>query len=285
MVSSPRTESAPLRWRVLALLGWSCALLLALAACGGGGDLPDDVVAQFAVDNNAIADLTNEGDERIRTADLLDAVGRARSAGTDLRVVIAASDGELVPPQDVVARYGGTALSFKANSTTFEVYSDDISDAQLFEATRPASEQATISGSAGAFVAYLQRQGIQANGFDWTRLLYVALVLALLFMLWQLWRFLNARKRRAKRKAEFMSRRSTLTEWGGQLRGEVVSLHQAIPLDDTSARSTLDEVAVFAQSIEAKVADATNIGELDAAEMRIGRSFIKLRELRKSLTS
>jgi len=110
------------------------------------------------------------------------------------------------------------------------------------------------------------------------------LIPAALFMLWGAWTYFQARKRRLKRQSEFDSRKKVLSDWAAQLGPEVESLRAGVVASsDDTAQQSWHEAREFVTKIVPTVDGAHTIGELDAAEMRIGRVAIKLRDLRRSL--
>ena len=261
-------------------------VILLAAACTETGAIPAAVVQQLDLENNSVADLTEPGAEQVPRLDLLRAANRARGLGTELRFVIAGVDDELVSASAVVARYGGTVLSYKANDSAFEVASKDIHSDQIDQAIVPAGQSSDIGSSANAFVDVLERDGLRSPGRDWWPVLAaLMLAAALVFLPIQAFRFWKARKRAAKRRRDFEERKAILRDWAAQVAPEVEALEGSVALDGDAARTTLNEVREFADIIVAKVDDASSSGDLDAAEMRIGRTHIKLRDLRAGLAA
>lgn len=261
------------------------ALALLLASCGSDATpLDAEVARQFDVADTSLADLSGASIEAVPTDALFAAVAAAREAGTNLRVVVSASDGELISAGAVVDRYGGTAISYQANQDGFEAASRDMSGAQLDRAVAAARSQVDIGESTAAFVDVIATEGIEALDRSFARTaLLLLLIPAALFMLSGAWSYFQARKRRIKRERDFLQRRTVLRDWAAQLGPEIQALAPATASADPSARTTLDEASTFVNSIGPKLDAARSLGELDAAEMRIGRVAIKLRELRRAL--
>ena len=145
------------RGRVANVVWVLVALVLVAGGCGQSSSaLPDEVVAQFDIENNLIADVSNgQGIERVSSADLLDVIARADQAGTELRIVVAAPDGEFVSAESVVNRYGGSALAYQIDRNGFDAASRDLTGAQLNEAVE-AAVNGRIADSASAFVGVLE---------------------------------------------------------------------------------------------------------------------------------
>ena len=99
------------------------------------------------------------------------------------------------------------------------------------------------------------------------------------------WSYLQARKRRLRRHYQFVNRKAVLIDWAGQLGPEVESLRPIVAASpDNAAQRTWHDSREFVSSISTALAAATTVGELDVAEMRVGRTAIKLRNLRSSLS-
>jgi hypothetical protein len=261
-------------------------VLVLATACSESETIPGEVVEQLDLAGNKIADLTEPGDEEVPRLELLRASNRASLLGTDLRFVIAGAEDELVSASAVVAVYGGTVLSYKANDTAFEAASNDIRAEQIDAAMIPAGQSGDLGASANAFVDLLEEQGIQSPGRAWwPAILATMLVISLLFLLYQAYRLWRARQRRAKRRRDFVERKAVLRDWAERLAPEVEALEEPVAAAGESARQTLEEAREFSGRIVAKVDEATSPGDLDAAEMRIGRTHIKLRDLRRDLAN
>ncbi len=264
-------------------------LFVALAIVAGCSDsdepLADEVIAQLDVANNAVADLTGDRSEEVPRNELMQAVLRAQSAGTTLRIVVAPSDGELVSAKSVVDRYGGTAISYQADQTGFEGASRDMSGSQLNRAVDAAKADFDMGESAAAFVDVIETEGLDPKGRTLARTLWLLLLIpAAVFMLSGAWSYLQARKRRVKRHAAFSDRKAVLSDWATQLGPEVESLRSAVgSSSDDNAKRIWHESQEFVSGIGPTLDAAANVGELDVAEMRIGRTAIKLRDLRRSL--
>lgn len=275
------------RLRRAAQLGLSLsALVLLLASCSDSAKpLDEQVSTQFGIANNAIADLTAEGSHDVPADELRGSVERAHAAGTTLRIVVSAPDTDIVSAKTVVDRYGGTALSYQAVGAAFEAASSDMSADQLNRAINAAKVEFDIGDSASAFVSVIESESLVAPGRTFARTAVLLLLIpAALFMLSGAWSYMQARKRRLKRHTVLVERQAVLTDWASQLHPAVESLRTLVASSsDDAAQTTWHETQQFVYSISASLATATNVGELDAAEMRIGRTAIKLRDLRRSL--
>lgn len=262
-------------------------VLLLLSSCSETADpLPDAVIAQLDIANNSIADLTADGGDDVPANELRQSVLRAQGAGTTLRIVVAAPDGEFVSAKSVVDRYGGTAISYQADRAAFEGASRDMSVSQLDRAVDAAKVEFDIGESAAAFVSVIESEGLDERDTTFARnaLLWL-LIPAALFMLSGAWSYLQARKRRLKRHNDFVERKAVLSDWAAQLGPEVESLRPIVAASsDDAAQTTWHDSKEFVSSISQALNGATSVGELDAAEMRIGRAAIKLRDLRSSLS-
>ena len=262
------------------------ALIALLTSCSESAEpLSDDVIGLFDIQNNAIADLTDDSGEDVPRNELMQSVLRAKEAGTNLRIVVAPADGEFVSAKSVVDRYGGTAISYQADRTSFEGASRDMSGSQLDRAVDAAKVEFDMGDSAAAFVNVIESEGLDARGSSGARkVLLFLLIPAALFMLSGAWSYLKARKRRQKRHEEFVARKNVLADWAAQLGPEVESLRPLVAASpDDGAQRIWHDSQEFVASIESTVQSATTAGELDVAEMRIGRTAIKLRDLRRSL--
>lgn len=262
------------------------AVLGLLSSCSDSAEpLSEDVIALFDVANNAIADLSPEGSEDVPRNQMMQSVLRAKEAGTNLRIVVASPDGEFVSAKSVVDRYGGTAIAYQADRTNFEGASRDISGSQLNRAVDAAKVELDMGQSAAAFVGVLESEGLEAPGRSSGRTaLLILLAVAAIFMLSGAWSYLRARRRRQKRHDDFVSRKTVLTDWASQLSPEVEALRPMVAASpDDGAQQVWHDSQEFVSSIVPTLDAATTAGELDVAEMRIGRTAIKLRDLRRSL--
>ena len=282
-MNNPSTVQ-PLRHSGRSRLPAALALLvLFVVSCSDSASIPGAVADQFDR-NGSIADLTQAGQEDVPRVELLQATSRARELGTELRIVIAGVDDELVSASAIVSRYGGTALSYKANDTRFEAASEDIHSDLIDQAIGPAGESGDLGASANAFVDVLEAEGLRSPGRRWWPPVAIALLAAsLAFVAIQAFRLVRARKQANKRRADFDNRKQVLRDWAERLAPEVDALASRASNGGESAQQTLHEALDFSTRIVAKVDEATTMGDLDAAEMRLGRNYIKLRDLRAEL--
>lgn len=277
------------RLRRAAQLGLSplaLALVLLVAGCSDSAEpLDRQAAAQFDIANNAIADLTAAGADDVPANELRGSVTRAQVAGTRLRVVVSAPETGIVSAKAVVDRYGGTALSYQVGGAAFEAASRDMSAEHLDRAINAAKVEFDIGDSAAAFVSVIESDGIAASGRTFARTaLLLLLIPAALFMLSGAWSYMQGRRSRLKRNNAFTQRKAVLTDWALQLDPEVESLRPLVASSsNNAAQITWDEAQQFVHSISTTLAMASNIDELDAAEKHIGRTAIKLRDLRRSL--
>lgn len=278
------------------------AVVLALfTGCSQAPPLDIEVAKLLAVQNNSIADLSSapsdgessesssrqrsspQSSEKVDVADLLRAVNLARTIGTDLRIVIVSADAELVDPAGVVSRFGGTALSFKANENLFQAASADIASDQVIEAVNAARSASSIEDSAEMFVNYLHREGIQRQTSPVLFIVAaVAAALAAVFFLYQMLRFIKARKRSAKNQKRFNERKASLHQWAIALRTELDKDFEAAQ-KRAGTLASWHELDEFCHRIIPKTANASTQADLDAGEMQLGRAYIKLREMRERL--
>lgn len=262
------------------------ALVGLLASCSESAEpLPEPVTAQLDIANNAIADLTADGGDDVPANELRRSIARAQTAGTTLRVVVSGPEADVVSAKSVVDRYGGTALSYQAGGSAFEAASRDMSADQLERAIDAAKVEFDIGESASAFVSVFETEGLEPLGRTFARTaLLLLLIPAALFMLSGAWSYMQARKRRMKRHNDFVERKAVLTDWAAQLGPEVESLRPLVAASpDDAAQRTWHDSQQFVDSISTTLATASGVSDLDAAEMRIGRTAIKLRDLRRSL--
>lgn len=256
---------------------------MSFSACGSDAALPDSVTRQLDIPNNSIAVVSDSVSEDVPRIDLLQATSRARALGTELRFVIAGDTDELVDAQAVADRYGGTVLSYKSGDPRFTA-SGEMAIEQRDRAIAAASGEADIGASALAFVRQLEEDGgIQAasNGVPWW--IWVLLAVAVAFVLWQLRSYLSARKRAARRRENFAHRQDILRDWAQRLGPEVDVVQPHYARLGVDGRRMLEESRSLIESVVPAVADASSLGELDASEIRIARTAIKLRTLRQQL--
>lgn len=263
-------------------------LALVATACGGSGEqVPAEVAALFDIENNAIADLTSDGEGVPRSA-FIESVLRAQEEGTAMRIAVAPPDGDFISAKAIVDQYGGTALSYQLDGTAFEGASRDMTAEQLDRAVDAAKLHPELAASAEAFVDAIAAEGLDRAEPTFSRnTLLALLVLAAAFMLMSAWSYLKARQRRdrrERREREFVERKALLTDWASQLRPELESLRSPVAASpDAAAQTTWHQVHDFVNSVRGTLEAANSQGELDMAEMRIGRMAIKLRDLRRSL--
>ncbi len=273
------TRSRRARFVLILLAG----LTLLLPACGSDVVLPDAVTRQLDIPNNSVATVSDSITEEIPLSDLLRATSLARDLGTDLRFVIAGDTDELVDAQAVADRYGGTVLSYKSGDPRFTA-SGEMSNDQLNRAIAAASGEPDMGASALAFVAQLEADGgIQPGASSVPWWIWVLLAVAIVFVLWQLRAYLSARKRAARRREHFAHRKDILRDWAQRLGPEVDAVQPHYARLDPERRRVLDESRQLIESVIPAVADASSLGELDASEIRIARTAIKLRSLRVHL--
>lgn len=267
--------------------GLGIALLLLLGACSGGADsLDSEAARQFDIDNNLVADLTPETAEQVPLDRLVAAAGRSQLAGTTLRIVVAAPDGEFVSARSVVDRYGGTAIAYQADRSTFEGASRDLSAAQLDRAIDAAKVQLDMGTSAEAFVAVLEAEGVEpartSSAVNW--LLAALVVAAALFMLSGAWSFWSARKRRIRRQKAFVERKAMLHDWATQLPPELESLRALVVASpDAASQDTWHVARETVGKISSALSTAQSAADLDLAEMDISRTAMRLRDLRRAV--
>lgn len=283
------SQLLPPKRRRGALLGLFVTFLLLLSGCGGSSSSLDaEAERQLEIADNGVADLAGDlGTEQVPTERLRQIISRAEEAGTDLRIVVAAPDGEFISAKAVVDRFGGTAIAYQADRTGFEGASRDLSAEQLDEAVNAAKVELDIGDSADAFVSVLERDGVESRTTSGARPVLLALLIpAALFMLWGAYSYFRARKRRIRRQVTFDQRKAVLLDWADQLRPQLDDLGpMVVASPDLAAQKTWHESNDFVSSIMPVLSEARTIGELDAAEMRISRTAIKLRDLRSSLTA
>jgi len=264
-------------------------VLLGLSGAACSSDpvpLADEVTRQLDIPNESIAVIGVDDGELVRRIDLARSVAIAEELGTQLRIVVSGPEDQLVPAQGVVDRYGGTALTYKSDGGTFTTASRNMNGGQLDRARSAAEQADSIGGSALAFVQVLQGEGIQAGGTSLGRwLVLLLLAAAFLFVLTQLRAYLKARKRAKRRRADFASRSEVLRDWAQQLEPQVEEVQAQRSRLDRAGLTALKESSAFVAGVVETIDGATSIGELDAAEIRIARTAIKLRNLRQQISA
>lgn len=260
-------------------------LTLVGTACSPSTEpLDADVARQLDEAGVQIADLTGGLGVAVPIESLEETIDAAQAAGTNLRIVVASPDGELITAKSVVDRYGGTALSYQAQQRSFEAASRDMSAAQFDRAVAAARLDLDIGDSAASFVDVIEAEGLMERGNSIARTAALLIGIPFLgFLLLGAWSFAQERKREGRRRQELVERQGELRTWAAQLTPEIDALAPSAARADAEARRVIDDCARFASTIRGKIDTATSLGELDAAEMRIGRTAIRLRELRKSL--
>jgi len=88
-----------------------------------------------------------------------------------------------------------------------------------------------------------------------------------------------------KRRTDFVERKLMLPNWASQLNPEDRSSRPLVASAyNNAAQMAWYETQQFVHSISTMLATAGSVGELDAVEMRFGRTAVKLWDLRRSLT-
>lgn len=254
-----------------------------MTACGSTATLPDAVTRQLDIPNNPIATLSESTSEEIPRLDLLQATARARSIGTELRFVVAGDNDELVNAKDVADRYGGTVLSYKSGDTDFAAASRSMDNDQLNRAIAAAGTESDMGASALAFVRLLEDEGIQAQRASVSPWIWLLLAFAAAFVIYQLLNYLRARKRAARRREKFQERKDILADWANRLVPEIDAVSPYAARLDANGQRMLTEARDQVGNVVPALANATSLGELDASEIRIARTAIKLRSLRMTL--
>lgn len=272
--------------RFFASLRASFFVLLAVVVAGcaqSGPELSAQVAERLDTASNAIADFTDGTTEVVPRDSLLQTVNRARQAGTELRVVVAGAGDEFVSAEAVVNRYGGTAITYQAGATRFEGASRDVNSDQLGRAVAAAKQNFDIGESAAAFVGVIEAEGVQAREQNaLVRNVWWLVIPAAAFMCWAAYSYWTARSRRVKRQTEFSNRKQVLLDWAAQLRPELEALRPVVGTSpDEASRAMWQESQEFVTSVEPTLHGARTAGELDVAEMRISRTAIRLRDLRR----
>lgn len=263
------------------------ALAVFLPACGGSGDpVPDDVVRALDIPNNTMAIVGESMSEEVPQSEMLAAAARARDLGAELRFVVSGDDRELVNAKSVADRYGGIVLSYKTGSPSF-LAGGNISDDQLGRAVQAAGVESDMGASAQAFVDVLEADGeieTRGRGLGGVPLwIWALLAVAIIFVLWQLRNYLAARRRAERRQAKFAERQALLADWAQRLAPEVETVRPHYSRLDATGRTMLDESGSFVNTVGSTIEGASSLAELDAAEIRIARTAIKLRTLRQTL--
>ena len=282
-VSAPNapahTRIEPL-WRALAII---VAIVVAGAGCGGsGGDVPADVAAQLDVPDETLAVLGDSSAERIPRIELREATVLADALDAELRIVVAGDGQDLVDAEAVADAYGGTVLSYKAGDVAFQAASTELETEQLNRATAAAGDERDMGASALAFVDVLEDEGPEFKSTSLTTvLLWVLFIVAALFVLWQALAYWRARKRAARRRRQFEERQRILADWADRLVPEIEQVAEQQGRLDATGRRTLDDTIAQVGAAREGIAGATSLGDLDANEIRIARSAMKLRSLRQ----
>ena len=173
--------------------------------------------------------------------------------------------------------------AYQIDRNGFDAASRDLTGAQLNEAVE-AAVNGRIADSASAFVGVLETIDMSSARSSNRAWLLWLLVPSAAFMLWGAWSYFQARNRRIKRRAGFDERKWILADWASQLGPELESLRPLVATSlDPENQRRWNESDETVRKVVPALESATSIGELDAAEIRIGRTAIKLRDLRASL--
>ncbi len=269
---------------LLAAVSLAAALLAAALLVGcGSHQLADEVRQALDSGNGRIADLRDGDAELVDLGAVLAASERADVVGTRLRVVIVDAESDLIDARSLTDAFGGTALSYRANGSQFEAASADASIDQLAEAMTVAAERSTVHASVGAFVDVLQTQGLEPPKRNvWISVVLAVCALSVVFVIWQVLRFVKARRERSDRVAAFVTRREALSARGGALVPELKSMANAARRSNAT-QTSWNGLATFAKSVPKTLAEARTTADLDAMEMRIDRAFAQARDLRRAL--
>lgn len=273
------------------------ALVLGLtmfgAACSSES-LPIEIAEAFDAPGTTLVDRSEASIEDISRLDLAIAADRARAMGVDIRFLVLGPDDEFVSAKSLTDRYGGLAMTFKAGSEGFEGAGRNVSGDQLGRAMAAAGTKSTIGEAGLAFVDTFEQEGIATGaeglglsgngGMSAARLLVLGLLAAAtLFALFQLRAFLKSRKRAERRRNQFESRRQVLTDWANRLAPEVNLLTQAQGRLGTDGLQRLRESREFVASTPIGLEQAESLSDLDVTEIRIARTAMKLRDLRREV--
>lgn len=257
------------------------ALFLVVSACAtsSGGPLPDDVVALLDVDHRAVADLTvpGPGVEIVDRESLEQAALRAKSAGTDLHIVIVDKDRDLISADSIVSKYPGTALSFKANDPTWGFASTDINIGQLERAMQAGAGASTMAETATAFVGVIESEGIERPSKNNVILLTVLFLASLAFFIGRLMSFLSSRKRKETTQQDLDDRKAKLVEQVGSMRNDIA---QIMLKGDDNVRAQTREHGQRITDLLDSVNSAQSVLEIDEAEIRLNTIAMKLNSLR-----
>lgn len=247
----------------------------------------DDVYNVFA-DGTRV--YVEPGAENVDPIQLQAVVDRAAQADINLYIGVVANGSERVDAELLRDALGpSTVLVF-----TPEIYrlaTSDMCDRSFNAAREQANVElstATAEQAASAFVeaALLQPRCTSDSGFlGIPKWIFFPLFLALLGVFgWFVARSFR-RTRDAEFKAkEFERRRAVLREWAWSLREPLTQLNGPVLAADNPTLSQMYNNALsIAQQTETEVSEATQLPELDRAEMHIARAQMQVRDLQNEL--
>lgn len=273
--------------------------LLSVAAPAAAVANIDEVVDQL----NATRVYVEDGADA-DTAAIAAAVSRAQGAGINAYAVVLADDGAGIKAQNIQAALPDNATVLLYTPTLYDFESRDICPARFDEA-RSTADSAITTGSASAgvdaFVTALiaipadpdcaaagdsgNADGSGNSGSSFWRWLLIALAaLFLIALLWTLYKVLAGSRRRQREEQEFEERRRILKDWAGTLRAPVTELQPHVAAAKSSSLATMyNDALKVARESEGNLDRATAIPDLDAAEIRIARAQMQIRDVRKGL--
>jgi len=174
------------------------------------------------------------------------------------------------------------AEELRQPTTRAEASSSSMTVEQLDRASNAAKGVFDTADSAVVFVDVIESGGVQTPGRAFTQTAFLPLLIATaLFTLLGPWPSMQAPKRRT----DFVERKLMLPNWASQLNPEDRSSRSLVASAyNNAAQMAWYETQQFVHSISTMLATAGSVGELDAVEMRFGRTAVKLWDLRRSLT-
>lgn len=262
------------------------AIALVLIPAAAAVEL-DDV---FNVFDDGAHVFVEPGAENVDAIRLQAVVDRAAQADINLYIAVVANGSERVEAELLRDALGpSTVLVFTPD--IYRLATSDMCEASFIAARQQSNAElsnGTADEAASAFVeaALLQPRCTASSGAPWLPLwlLIPLLLLALGLLGGFLFRSLRKSRDAERRAREFEERREVLREWAFSLREPLTALNGPVTQAGNPQLSRMyNDALSIAQQSESDIARATEAPELDAAEIRVARAQMEVRELSQSL--
>lgn len=227
-------------------------------------------------------------------------VQRAVDAGINAYAVVLSSDGDGIKSKDIQAALGDNATVLLYAPTFYDFESLDVCGERFDEARSKADTEITSGRSDAGVDAFITAlidtpedascevaaaDADDSGGSSWWQWLLVLLAaLLLIALLWTLLRVIMNGRAKAREAEEFEERRRILTDWAGTLRAPVTELQPHVAAAKSSSLAAMyNDALKVARESQGHLESATSLPDLDAAEIRIARAQMQIRDVRKGL--